>query len=237
MNIPATDTFDSTPLRQSPESDEHGLCGESLGSDFAAGESTGCCALSSLAGRLPLPSVTTAAMATAALLALSVAGYFAGVASELRRTTVPQSQSLTFPASIDATAAATSEKYSIATGVVSEEAEGFFVLDHNSGLLQCSVFYPRVGKFLGSFTVNAGELVGAGGKGGGYIMVTGQADMTRGGRGAQIAPTLVYVLNTASGNFAAFAVPFNRQAANTGQPQQAALIPMGTGTASVVPTR
>lgn len=172
------------------------------------------------------------------LAALAAAGYFAGVASTLRtEATAGQNDPLQFPSTIDAIGAVTSEKYSIATGVISEEAEGFFVLDHNSGLIQCSVFYPRVGKFLGTFTGNASELIGAGGKGGGYMMVTGNADMTRGGRGAHIAPTLVYVLNTATGNFAAFAVPFNRQAASTGQPQTAPLIPMGTGTASVVPTR
>ncbi len=178
-----------------------------------------------------------AAMFAVTLGALAAAGYYAGVASTLRSEATASSDALQFPTTIDAIGAVTSEKYSIATGVISEEAEGFFVVDHNSGLIQCSVFYPRVGKFLGTFTGSASELVGAGGKGGGYMMVTGNADMTRGGRGAHIAPTLVYVLNTATGNFAAFAVPFNRQAASTGQPQQAPLIPMGTGTASVVPTR
>lgn len=187
----------------------------------------------SLARRSSLPRVAMAGMFAITLAALATAGYFAGVASGLNQTADP----LVFPATLDASSAATSEKYSIATGMISDEGEGFFVLDHNSGLLQCTVFYPRVGKFLGNFTANAGELVGAAGKGGSYIMVTGQTDMTRGGRGAHLAPTLVYVLNTASGNYAAFAVPFDRQAASTGRPQQAPMIPMGTGTANVLPTR
>ncbi len=223
MNTSPAETRDPLPL---------------LADDVAAGPAGGCCSLAGLNRRLTASNLAMSAMLAVTLVALAAAGYFAGVASELKNSsTAGATNTLQFPTTIDATGAVTSEKYSIATGIVSEEAEGFFVLDHNSGLIQCSVFYPRVGKFLGTFTGNAGELVGAGGKGGGYMMVTGNADMTRGGRGAHVAPTLVYVLNTATGNFAAFAVPFNRQAAVTGQPQQAPLIPMGTGTASVIPTR
>jgi len=223
MNTPFAETQDSLPL---------------AADRFSAAPEADCCSLAGLSRRLTASNLALAAMLTVTLVALVAAGYFAGVASGLRNASADgASTTLQFPTTIDATGAVTSEKYSIATGVVSEEAEGFFVLDHNSGLIQCSVFYPRVGKFLGTFTGNASELVGAGGKGGGYMMVTGNADMTRGGRGAHIAPTLVYVLNTATGNFAAFAVPFNRQAAVTGQPQTAPLIPMGTGTASVIPTR
>jgi len=176
-------------------------------------------------------------MTVVTTVSLATAGYFAGVSSTRSASEPLAINPFPFPSTIDAVASATSEKYSIATGIVSDEAEGFFVLDHNSGILQCSVFYPRVGQFMATFTGNAGELVGAGGKGGEYIMVTGQADMTRGGRSAALAPTLVYVLHTGSGNYGVFAVPFDRQAVAAGRPQQGVLLPMGTGTASVVPTR
>lgn len=231
MNTQPTQSSHASSFRQLPVND-------SAAESPADGVSS-CCSLAGLTSRLGSRGVAMPAMLAVTLFALAAAGYFAGVASGLKNNSqhASASDSLVFPATIDATGAVASENYSIATGLVSEEAEGFFVLDHNSGLLQCSVFYPRVGKFLGNFTGNAGELVGAGGKGGSYMMVTGQADMTRGGRGGQIAPTLVYVLNTANGNFAAFAIPFDRQASVTGRPQQAGLIPMGTGTASTVPTR
>jgi hypothetical protein len=184
-------------------------------------------------------AIACAMMAGVTIVSLSAAGYFAGVSAANRTANEKFSSDFPFPmpSTIDAVGAVSSEKYSIATGVVSEEAEGFFVLDHNSGVVQCNVFYPRVGKFMASYTGNAGELVGAGGKGGAYLMVTGQADMTRGARPGTLAPTLLYVLNTASGNYGVFSVPFDRQAAAQGRPQQGLLIPMGTGTAAVVPTR
>jgi hypothetical protein len=188
---------------------------------------------------LTVASMACVTMACVTIVSLATAGYFAGLSAARRADNPTAANAFPFPmpSTIDAVGAVSSEKFSIATGVVSEEAEGFFVLDHNSGIVQCSVFYPRVGKFMASFTGNAGELVGAGGKGGSYLMVTGQADMTRGGRPGTLAPTLLYVLNTATGNYGVFSVPFDRQALAQGRPQQGVMIPMGTGTAALVPTR
>lgn len=184
-------------------------------------------------------AMACATLACVTIVSLAAAGYFAGVSSANRiaSETVANQFPFPMPKTIDAVGAVTSEKFSIATGGVSEEAEGFFVLDHNSGVVQCNVFYPRVGKFMATFTGNAGELVGAGGKGGGYLMVTGQADMTRGARSGVLAPTLLYVLNTSSGNYGVFSIPFDRQALAQGRPQQGLMIPMSTGTAALVPTR
>jgi hypothetical protein len=184
-------------------------------------------------------AVACVTMACVTIVSLATAGYFAGVSSASRgdKHSVASKFPFPLPETIDAVGAVSSEKFSIATGVVSEESEGFFVLDHNSGVVQCNVFYPRVGKFMASFTGNAGELVGAGGKGGSYLMVTGQADMSRGARPGVLAPTLLYVLDTSSGNYGVFSIPFDRQALAQGRPQQGLMIPMGTGTAAVVPTR
>ena len=55
----------------------------------------------------------------------------------------------------------------MATGEVSDDAEGLFVLDHNSGLLQCSVVYPRSGQFMARFQVNVAEALGSRGQKGG----------------------------------------------------------------------
>jgi len=191
----------------------------------------------------PSPSrlwaVALGAMACVTIVSLATAGYFAGFSAAKQGSAQAVADAFPFPIpkTIDAVASDTGDKYSIATGIVSDEAEGFFVLDHNSGVVQCTVFYPRVGKFLATFTGNAAELVGAGGKGGSYLMVTGQADTSRGARPGAFAPTLLYVLNTASGNYGVFSIPFDRQALAQGRPQQGVLIPVGTGTAAVVPTR
>jgi len=170
-------------------------------------------------------------------LAAAFVGYGLGTT---QRSNPSDSESLSpppFPAILDASAAVSSDRFSIATGLVSDEAEGFFVLDHSTGILQCRVFSPRSEGFAAAFTANIGESLGAGGKGGSFLMVTGTADMTRGRRGTQLAPTLVYVLNTATGNYAAFAIPFDRQAVATGRPQGGVLLPMGIGTAAVIPQR
>ncbi len=168
---------------------------------------------------------------TAAILILGTLalGYWFGTGS---RTS--DADQWKFPATVDATAAASSDKFSIATGAVGDEAEGLFVLDHNSGLLQCSVMYPRLGKFLGMFTINVGEALATSGKGGTYIMVTGFADFPRASNRAIGANTIIYVLNTATGDYAAYAIPFDRVAQTAGRAQQGALVLLATGQANPV---
>jgi hypothetical protein len=130
---------------------------------------------------------------------------------------------------IDATASASSEKFSIATGMVSEEVEGLYVLDHNSGLLQCNVFYPRMQRIMATFAGNVATDLGTGGKGGQYIMVTGHADFPRASNQPSSASVL-YVLDTATGNFACYGVPFNRSLMTARQMQQGAIVLLATGT-------
>ena len=119
----------------------------------------------------------------------------------------------------------------MATGTVSDESEGLFVLDHNSGLLQCSVIYPRSGQFLGRFTTNVAETLGTGAKGGQYIMVTGQANFPRASN-RPAAPTVLYVMDSASGNYACYGVPFDQTAVPRNQPQQGLLVLIGVGSAN-----
>lgn len=179
-----------------------------------------CCNLS----RAVAPLLLTVTVAS-----LTVAAYFVGrnAGSDDKQESVRWN----LPA-IDATASATSEKFSIATGVVSAEAEGFFVLDHNSGLVQCNVLYPRMGgQILAQFTGNVMEGLGAGGKGGQYIMVTGQADFPTSSNNPA-GSCVLYVLDTSTGNFAYYGVPFNRVTMNAGRKQNKALVLLGRGTAN-----
>lgn len=134
------------------------------------------------------------------------------------------------PLTIDATASATSESFSIATGSVGQRVEGLFMLDHDTGLLQCHVLYPRIGRFGAQFATNIKDIL-PGGKGGGYVMVTGMADFP-GGSNQPIAPgAVVYVLDTSTGAYACYAVPFDRAAENAGRPQQNTLVLIGRGEA------
>ena len=167
-------------------------------------------------------------MAAVTLLLVGVGGYFAG------RSQSPLNQGMSNLPVLEAAAAVSDEKYSIATGIISEEADGFFVLDHNSGLLQCNVIYPRLGgKFMARFSTNVNEAVGTGAKGGKYMMLTGRAQFPRASN-RPAAATVVYVMDTASGNYACFGIPFDRVIANSNRAQQGSLILLTTGTANPV---
>ena len=175
-----------------------------------------------------LQRVGIAFLAAITLISVGIASYFAG------RNQSPLNQELSELPLLNAAAAVSDEKYSIATGIVSEEADGFFVLDHNSGLLQCSVIYPRLGgKFMARFTANVNEAVGTGAKGGKYMMLTGRAQFPRASNNPAAA-TVVYVMDTASGNYACFGIPYDRVIANANRPQQGAMRLLTTGTANPV---
>jgi hypothetical protein len=191
-----------------------------------------CCSMGGCQVRRMIWSMT----ALAVILGTLTIGYLIGISRTRVSQEAGQSNAWKIPVTADATAAVSSDKYSIATGPVGDEAEGFFVLDHNSGLLQCSVIYPRMGQgqFLGLFTANVNDTLGAGAKGGTYLMVTGQAEFPRASNRAIGANTLVYVLNTATGNYAAYAIPFDRTKNTAGIAQQGLLIPWGTGQANPV---
>ncbi len=134
---------------------------------------------------------------------------------------------------INASAAVSSDRYSLATGDVSDEAEGLFVLDHNSGLLQCSVIYPRRGQFLAKFSINVAEALGTGAKGGQYMMVTGRAQFPRASN-RPAASTLVYVMDSATGNYACYGIPFDHTMVPRNLPQQGVLVLIATGSANPV---
>lgn len=182
-----------------------------------------CCSLSRLVVPV-LALVTVASLATAA--------FFAGRQSA--PATSVDLQSLGFPP-LHATASVTSDKYSMATGFVNEDVEGLFVLDHNSGLLQCNVMYPRNpgAGFPARFQVNVADALGTGAKGGQYVMVTGVAEFPRASN-RPAAGTVVYIMDTASGNYAGFGIPFDRVAMNANRPQQGVLVLVATGSANPI---
>ncbi|QDV45176.1 hypothetical protein Enr13x_50500 [Stieleria neptunia] len=190
-------------------------------------------------------------LAAATLASVFVAAYFAGQTHALRQanlnaSTAGSPSDLSSPSSptlppgwklptLEATASASSEKFSMATGFVSDRAEGLFVLDHNSGLLQCSVMYPRLGQFLGLFVVNVHDALGTG-KGAEYMMMTGMVDMPSSNNNP-LASSVVYVLNTTTGIYACYYIPFNRTMMNANKPQQGNLVLLATGSADPVVDR
>lgn len=179
------------------------------------------------------PGLMKFALSLAALVSvvsIAVAGYFVG---RIHNPTTSPGFDLPI---LKANSAVTSDKYSIATGVMSEDADGLFVLDHNSGLLQCSIIYPRVGRFLGQYQININEAIGGNGKGGEYMMITGRADFPRASN-RPAASTVVYVIDTATGNYACYGVPFDRVSMNANRPQRGAMVWIASGTANPIVDR
>lgn len=130
---------------------------------------------------------------------------------------------------ISAATAAASDTLAVATGPISDNAEGVFFLDFLTGDLQCLVYYPRSGAFGARFVGNVRLNLGGGGKNAKYLLVTGQAITSATSGGARPGNSLVYVTDVNSGLFAAYAVPWERSSEAANRAQSGALVYVGGG--------
>ncbi|MEZ6080002.1 MAG: hypothetical protein R3C09_22025 [Pirellulaceae bacterium] len=129
-----------------------------------------------------------------------------------------------------AAAAASGDTMAMATGPIGRDSEGVFFLDFITGELQCLVYYPRMGGFGAHYVTNVAQHLGGGaGQNTKYLMLTGLATVTGTSGGARPGGSLVYVTNTTTGVFAAYAVPWNPTAETSGQMQAGALVYVGGG--------
>ncbi|HEY6564353.1 MAG TPA: hypothetical protein VIY86_07630, partial [Pirellulaceae bacterium] len=81
------------------------------------------------------------------------------------------------PAVWASSAADSVARLAVATGSVSDESDGLFVLDHETGLLGCSVFNPAGGGFNIVFRRNvAADLQVPSLENARFLMVTGDVD-------------------------------------------------------------
>lgn len=192
----------------------------------------------------PNSTVTVSALMLLATVSAYLLGRNQSLETALTKSTTSESQlfptghpSVTIDGQaypmVDATAAVVGKKYSLATGPISDGTEGLFMLDHNSGLLQCQVIYPRQGKMMASFSINAADGLGTGGKGGDYLMLTGRVDFPRASN-RPAASVVVYVMDTSTGNFVCYGVPYNNQLENAGRIQQGAMVLVAQGSANPI---
>lgn len=125
--------------------------------------------------------------------------------------------------------AASGQNMAVATGAVSDEAEGVFFLDYLTGDLQCLVYYPRSGAFGARYYTNVQQHMPSSGKNAQYLMVTGSALSNRTSSNVKPANCLVYVTDVNSGTFAAYTVPWSKTAESSSQAQLGALVFVGGG--------
>lgn len=130
---------------------------------------------------------------------------------------------------LKAAASDSSDNFSVATGAISDQAEGAFFLDALTGDLQCIVPYARTGQFGGIFKTNVfNDLQVQRTKKPRLLMVTGESQFIGNPRPGNC---LVYIIDATTGNFATYYVPWNRQLESTGRPQTGVLVKMYAGQA------
>jgi hypothetical protein len=151
----------------------------------------------------------------------------------------PRSAPSVFPPGLlQAAATDANENFAIATGAISTDSEGFYILDFATGELNCFGLYARSGQFGAHFTTNVTQhLPRQNAKGQRYLMVTGATDLPGVTSGAPQPSGCVYVLDASTGAFVAYGVPFNRALMNSLTPQQGFLQPLAQGIVRTVPNR
>jgi hypothetical protein len=140
---------------------------------------------------------------------------------------------LQFPeTALHATSTHGGDNFAMATGLIADGMEGVFFLDYLTGDLQCFVINRRTTQIAGMFRQNVIAHLGAEqGKKPSYLMCTGLASFIQGSTNIRPADCVVYVADANTGRFAAYALPWNRNAIPSGQGQIAPLLLLGTGSA------
>jgi len=132
---------------------------------------------------------------------------------------------------IHAVASSSDDGFAVATGPLDDEIEGLFMLDTLTGELSCRVMNQRAYKFGVLFTANAAvDMNLEQGKRPKYLLVTGRANFRgAGGGGVRPARSVAYVVETNTGYYAAYGVPWRKTMANEPQlqPGRLALLDIG----------
>lgn len=140
---------------------------------------------------------------------------------------------------LNATATHGGESFAMATGMVGDGMEGVFFLDFLTGDLQGYVLNSRTGKITAAYKRNiANDLKVEQGKKPAFLLATGGASFRVGGAafgGKVPGQCVVYVIDTHSGIWGSYGVPFSEQAAKTVSAQADTFIPMAGGRARDIP--
>lgn len=128
------------------------------------------------------------------------------------------------PDFLSATASHGGTNMAVCTALVGDDAEGFFALDYLTGDLRGWVYYPKQGVFGGMFMTNVVPQLGQS-KNPEYLLVSGGTAAARLGGNVRLAQSLIYVVDTRSGYFAAYTVPWNSTLeSSAGAPQMGQMI-------------
>lgn len=137
-----------------------------------------------------------------------------------------------------ASTAAVGESFAMATGAIDQDVEGLYLLDFLTGDLQCVVLNSRTARFNAVFRANVlNDLAIDPSKKPQFLMTTGAINFPRGAAVARPGNSVVYVLETNTGSFAAYGLPWRRELAVTGRVQGSPLILLDVGQARTAALR
>ena len=128
--------------------------------------------------------------------------------------------------------------FAMAVGPMDNDVEGLCILDFLTGELTVTVLNTRNAKFNAVFKANVIQDLGIDqSKRPKYLMSTGQIQFPRGGNIARPASSVVYVLDTTTGNYAAYGLPWRRELAKSGRSQSGQLALLDSGKARTAAIR
>ncbi len=120
---------------------------------------------------------------------------------------------------VQATATARNDSFSAATGSIDENVEGLFLLDPLTGQLSCYILNPYKLAFTMVYRYNKvlEDLGMQKEKGARLLLLTGLVDYKLKSGTEKPSQAVAYVVDSASGNFAAYAVPWKKSIITTSQ--------------------
>ncbi|MCA9189236.1 MAG: hypothetical protein R3E01_06365 [Pirellulaceae bacterium] len=120
--------------------------------------------------------------------------------------------------------ATATDSFAAATGPVSEDVDGLFLLDYLTGELQCLALSRQTGTFTARFNINVFAHLGIDrSKRPNFLMLTGTVAFPRGTTPARPAESVVYVVDANTGHYAAYGIPWREEMYDRNMPQQGQL--------------
>ena len=126
------------------------------------------------------------------------------------------------PLRLAADSASGGKTISMATGAITPDVDGLFILDHMTGGLQCWLLNPRTGNVGGIYVADVGLALGLDKGDPDFVMTTGSF-LIRSTGNLKAANTICYVGEGKSGKVAGFSLLYDKAGIQAGAVQQGEL--------------
>ena len=127
------------------------------------------------------------------------------------------------PLRMAADSASGGKSISMATGAITPEVDGLFILDHMTGGLQCWLLNSRTGDVGGIYVADMNVALGLDKGDPDFVMTTGRFFSRRGGGNLRAANSVCYVGEGKSGKVAGFSLTYDRTGLQGGVVQKGEL--------------